>query len=692
MLRLLWLGTLLAGWSSPAALAQPTPTLTFRTLTTTDGLAENSVYTVLQDRRGFLWLGSRDGLNRYDGSNVWVFRNDPKRPTSLSRNFVISLAEDHSGQLWVATGSKGLCRYNPLTNQFQRFQAGPTVGSLVSNFIQVVFCDRAGRIWVGTEEGLSLYEPSTNQFRLFRQASALPANARRNAVRTIAQTPAGALWVGTGEGRLCRLNEHAGLLEPEARWQPTSAITALCADRQGGFWVGTEADGLRYLGPGTASVRVFRASNRPGSLPDDKVRALLLDQKQNLWVGTTNGLGYYERATGTFTSYRHQPGQMHSLPNNNVHALGQDRTGLMWVCTENGVSSFEAQPSSFTTLPVSTKGATPVWAVGEDAAGRAWVGTGDEGLICYNPKTGQRRQFRHDDNDAGSLSADYVRVVYVDRKDRIWVGTQSQGLDCLLPGATRFVHYRHDPTKRNTISDNAIRSICEDTEGRLWIGTEGGLNRYDFKTGLFTAYQHDPANPSSLSNNFVHKIFQDHLGRMWLGTGGGGLCLFDPVTERFRAYQANERVPRSISADFVRTIAEDHAGQLWVGTEGGGLCRLDNVARGLFTVYREAQGLPEDVVFGILEDEQHQLWLSSNKGLVRFTPATGEMHTFDSRDGLPQNEFNVGAYHHGRSGQLYFGGANGVVMFRSAAVRTNPTPPPVVFTNLRKFNQAVELD
>ncbi|RYU80751.1 sensor histidine kinase [Hymenobacter persicinus] len=685
------LGLVLSLAGLRGALAQPAPSPTFRTLSSTNGLSENSVYCLTQDRRGFLWLGTQDGLSRYDGTGFRIFRNDAQRAGSLSSNFIRALAPDQQGQLWVGTGGGGVCRYNPLTERFRAFQHdADSAGSLIDNFVWSVFCDRRGQVWVGTETGLQRFNPQTGRFQLFRHRFAESATARRNSIRTITEDRQGELWVGTGEGQVSRLNEATGTLEAAGRWPASSSITALCPDARGGLWVGTEADGLGYLPAGLAGPRLFRASpTAAGSLPSDAIKAVWLDAQGLLWVGTGAGLARYLPGSGGFVTYRHELATPHSLADNVVLSLFQDRSGLLWAGTEGGVCSFEARPAAFTRYPITPGLPNSVWAVSEDAQRRVWVGTESEGLVCYDPVTKQRRQFRHDPADPGSLSEDFIRALCFDQQGRLWVGTQSEGLDCLEPGATRFTHYRHDPARPNSLSADFIRSLYLDRQNRLWIGTEAGLTLFEPDAQRFTVFRHDPRDPRSLCNNFVRAVLQDQRGAVWVGTGDG-LCRYNPATRTFETFRTDNRTPTSLSSNRVRCIMQDQAGRVWFGTEGGGLCRYDGEQH--FTTFREPQGLPNDVVYGILEDEHHDLWMSTNKGLARLTPASNQFHTFDVRDGLPHDEFNAGAFHRGGSGRLYFGGVKGLVSFRPATVPTNAVPPPVVLTGFRKFDQLVELD
>ena len=683
---ILLLGMLLTSTLAIAAGSEPV----FHTLTTADGLAENSVYSVVQDQRGFLWVGTQDGLSRYDGVGFRTFRANAQRSsTSLASNFVLSLCQDRAGRIWVGTGG-GLSRYDPRTDQFRNYRAEPgDSSSLTSNFVRAVICDQQGWVWAGAEDGLHCYNPTTRRFTVFHHAPTDAANVRQNSVRAVAQDRAGTVWTGNGEGHVSRLDTVRKLLLPDPRLTPAGAITTLYADRSGGLWVGTETGLLRYLPAAGGAMRVFAPGSRPGSLPVGGVNTVFEDQQGTVWVGTNEGLCRFEPTTGTFYRIQHESLNPRSLPNNIVKTLAQDRSGLLWVGTEAGLSSTNPRPSAFGRGVPGLAG--PVWAVTSDAAGQIWVGTEEQGILCYNPATGQRQQYRHEPANSGSLAQDYVRALCFDRRGRLWVGTQSQGLDCLEPGSTRFVHYHNQPQLPNSLSDDFIRSVYEDPQGLLWIGTEAGLNRYDPAMRRFTTFRNQTTNPGSLPNNFVRVTLQDQRGLLWIGTGGGGLSRYDPLSGSFTTFRADGHDPRSLSSNFVRCLLRDRAGTLWVGTEGGGLCRLDDPVAGCFTVFDESKGLPNNVIYGMLEDDKGYLWMSTNKGIARFTPRTQQFHTFDTRDGLIQDEFNAGAAHRTAEGRLYFGGGSGLVDFLPTAIRTNALPPPVVLTGLRKFNRTVEL-
>lgn len=663
--------------------------LTFRTLSAQHGLSGNSVSCLTQDRAGFLWLGTQDGLNRYDGTAFRVFRSDPQRAGTLGSNFVLALDDDPRGGVWVGTGGGGLAYYNPLTETFRTYGAGRD--SLADKFVWSVLCDRQGRVWAGSEYALNLLDPRTGRCRQFRHSKALGGNVRGNSIRSIVQASDGRVWVGTGEGRLSYADERTGQLVPLRDWTPGNIIWSIAATARHELWVGSENGGLCQLNLTTGRRTYFRHEpGRPGSLPSNAVTAVLLDQQEHVWVGTHGG-GLSEYRDGRFTQWLHQPNTLHSLPANNFTCLFQDRTGLMWGGTDQGVCSFEAGANPFS-QPVAPAATGAVWAIAQDAARQLWVGTESNGLVRHDPATGRTTTYRANPADPQALPEDFIRVVRPDRAGRLWVGTKSRGLACLDPATGRFRRFRHNPADPTSLSDDMVRCVYEDRQGRLWVGTEGGLNLVDPVSGRCAVYRHNPADPLSISDNHIRCVYQDRRGRLWIGVGGGGLSEFDPRTGHCRSFRANPADPNSLSSNFVRCVLEDEQGRLWLGTEGGGLACLLDADRGRFRVYREPQGLPNDVIYGMSADDKGNLWMATNKGIARFTPRTGRVCTYDMRDGLPQDEHNAGAYWRSPDGQLWFGGPAGVVAFRPEAVRFNAVPPPVVLTGFRKFNRPATLD
>ena len=416
------------------------------------------------------------------------------------------------------------------------------------------------------------------------------------------------------------------------------------------------------------------------------MRSLWADARGGAWVGSAAGLRYWP-----------SPNQTSPPPplmlTGDVLALAPDGEGQLWAGSGTGVSCLDVRPSAFVRLPIRYA-SDPVWAAAA-TAGALWLGTQHAGLLRLHPRAGTvTEQLRHQPQNPASPADDFVRCVLVDSAGGVWAGTQHAGLDYRPPGASGFRHFRHAAGQAGSLADDFVRCLYRDPlDGSLWVGTEGGLcHLVQLDSGRFVTYQQQLARPQGLPNNFVRCVLRDRAGRLRVGTGGGGLCrLNDARTGRFTVFRANVRDARSLPSNFVRVLCLDKAGRLWVGTEGGGLCRLDDARRGRFTTFNEAQGFPNDVVYGLLlEVATGALWASTNRGLARLAPTTQQLTAFNARDGLPQEEHNAGAACRGPDGRLYFGGPDGLVSFRAAALP--PTPPrPVLLTGLRRFNQPIVL-
>lgn len=706
-----------SGARGQSGTTEPAATIRFKRLTTAEGLSENSAYALLLDHRGFLWIGTQDGLNRYDGTGVRIFKpgTGPADTATLASGFILALAEEARGQgLWVATGGGGLARYNPATERFRVFRAGgPKPSGLPSDFVRAVFVDRDGTVWAGTEAGLCRYEPRGRRFRVVRFATeetAMPrpalaaADARRDAIHAITQTPDGRLWVGTGDGQLAFLDPRLGGLR--TAWRPAPdeaggapavgqrAISALLPDRWR-LWLGTEGDGLRAFEPATGRVRTFRPTSQPGALPASAVRSLLRDRAGTLWVATSGGLSRFNPLTETFATTRHLPGYpTSSLPDDAVTALVQDRSGQLWVATESGVASFTDQPGAFARVPAVL---ADVWAVVPGAPGQVWVGTETTGALLLRPDAPETLPQAIPVGPAG-LPSPFVRALWPEYANgqptpRLWIGTQAHGLVCYDQQTRRCRRFRHDPRDSASLADDYVRGVSQDRAGHLWVSTEGGLSELNPATGRGRSFRANPADPQALPSNYVRQAFEDRASRLWVATGGGGLALLDSARRgRFTVFRHDAARLASLPADFVRCLLETRDGRFWLGTEGGGLARLEDArAPGRFRTWRAADGLPSDVVYALAEDDSGGIWLSTNRGLARFDPQRGTFCRYDARDGLGRDEFNAGAGARTPNGHLYFGGPGGLLTFHPDSLQPNPLTPPVVLTGLRVFDQRIVL-
>lgn len=689
-----------------AASAQPTD-LHFRHLSIEQGLSQSIVTAMLQDRQGFMWFVTEDGLNRFDGYSFKIFKHDARDPSSLIHNEIKCIHEDREGMLWVGSFHRGLERFDPSTGRFTHFQHDPgDSNSLGNDIVWAVLEDRQGRLWVGTGGGgLDLLDRGRGVFSHHRHDPLDAGSLGHDDVRVLCQDREGAIWVGTAGGGLSRLDPATGRCShfrhdpADPRSLSHDDVRSLVEDRDGALWVGTRGGGLCRLARGAEGFDRFRHSpDDEQSLANDVVLALQIDAAGVLWVGTDGGgLNRFHRARGTFSRYRHDPHRPASLAGDRVHSICQDRAGVLWVGTYgNGCSrcNLNRKPFRHHANDPSDPGSLNdniVWSFCEDPAGILWMGTNDGGLNRFDRAAGRFTSYRHDPADPRSLGHNSIRMVIRDREGRLWLATNGGGLDRFDPATGACRHYRHDPRDPRSLSHNELRMVFEDREGAIWVGTYGGgLDRWDPATDGFAHHRHDPRAPRTISNDYVRAACEDAAGILWFGTHGGGLNRFDRAAGAFTTYRNDPEDPATLSNDFVFSLHEDRAGNLWVATYGGGLNLLDR-ENGVFTTIRKSDGLPDDAVYGILEDARGHLWLSTNSGIARFDPASRAVKTYTIADGLQSNEFNGGAYYQSARGEMFFGGINGFNSFFPEEIRDSDYHAPVVFTDFQLSNQTVPL-
>ena len=676
-----------------------------------DGLSQAVVTAVVQDHSGFMWFGTQEGLNRYDGYEFKIFRHDAHEPGSLSHDSIRALYVDRQGTLWVGTDGGGLNRYDPVEDTFSHFRfdlEDPT--SLSDDRVRAILEDRSGILWIGTEGGgLNRFDRDTGLFEAFNHDPANPESLSHNRVSSLFEGPDGVLWVGTDGGGLERFDPQAGGPFQHYRHDPDlqttlsdNRIRTLTGDEDGTLWIGTYEGGLNRLDPASGMLtRFLNDPEDPTSLSANRVRGIFRDRSEVLWIGTDNGLNALRSDGLSFAQFRSDPEDLLSLSDDRVISIFQDRGGVLWVGTYRGLNKWNSTLGGFTHhRPVRDSETGPssdvVTAFHDDTDGSIWIGTYGGGLNRWNRVTGTYEYFRHDPGDPNSLSDDRVSSILVDGKGTLWVGTFTGGLNRFDRATRSFTRWRHDPENHKTLSDDGITAIVKGGRGDLWIGTyRAGLNRFDSSSGLVSRYRHDSENPTSLSSDRVVALHLDGEGVLWVGTDGGGLSRMDVDRGRFSHYRHSPDNPWSLSSDHVWAIHGDATGVLWIGTQGGGLNRWlpseRTRHRGRFEHFAYRDGLPSSVVYGILSDRRGNVWLSTNRGISRFNPRTGVIKNYNRSHGLQGEDFNSGAYFRSQSGEMFFGGSSGFNVFLPEAIADNAHVPPVVLTSFLKLNQPVNL-
>jgi ligand-binding sensor domain-containing protein/signal transduction histidine kinase len=680
----------------------------FKRYTAEDGLEGSHISALLQDRQGFLWVGTGSGLFRFDGYSFKAFKSAPTDTASLSDNFINALYEEArpGGMLWVGT-TNGLNAFDPRTEKFTHFrneqkEADPAL----QNFVQALWEDGSGALWVGTHRGAYRFDPAAQKFMPFGlhlRAHALPENLDAS---TIIAERDGTMWLGTFGQGLFRLEPQSGavtqyLHEPgDAQSLGSNHILALAQDRSGTIWIGTHKGGFARVRPGEKKPASVSVKNSGGE-DFSTIGAIVEDTEGVLWLGTSGaGLIAHEPASGDYRVFKSVPNNPHTLSNDWILAQYVDRAGNLWIGTNRGLNKLQTPRKKIghlKNIPGDPRSLihNNVNAITEDREGKLWIGT-EQGVSVFDAQSQWLANYANDPDDANSLSQNFVQALREDKNGEMWIGTFGKGLSRLDRARRSFTHFRREASEAGSLSQNFVSTIYEDRRGDLWIGTLGGLNKLDRSRKRFVRYLTNPENPRSISHNGVTCTFEDSANRFWIGTYGGGLNRMHRDHAEFKRYQSDRANPASLSDDIVYTIFEDAQGILWIGTNGG-LNRFDPAAE-KFEHYSEQDGLPNNVVFGILGEAgaPNKLWISTHNGLCTFNdllPAGQKFVKFEARkDGLQANEFNQCAFYQSPSGELFFGGPNGVNRFYPQDLKTKSAAPNVVLTAFNKLNKAVTLD
>ena len=661
------------------------PSLRFEQLGVEQGLAQESVLAIVQDRQGFMWFGSQAGLSRYDGYRSITYRNELSNPASLADNWVRVLHVDRDGRLWAGTDG-GLDRFDPATRSFIHYlpHEEPRRGN-GNRHVRAIVDDGAGAFWIATGDGLQHFDPASGRFRVWHHAAGAPASLGDDEVNALAQDGSGRLWVGTASG-LDALAPGAADFEHYGDSADIQNVQALLVDARQTLWIGAGRGLAQWPLKGGAAQR--RRLGPAAGLPGSPVTAIYQDAAAHVWVGSfSDGLYRWQASRGRFKRYSHSPSDSHSLADNRISALYQDRSGTFWAGTwYRGVSRVDLGSGGFARI-VALADAAPappdsrVRAIADDGHGGLWLGT-NHGLNRFDPASGQVLAFRPAPGAASALNSQQVSALWRGAAGDLWIGG-NKGINHLDPAGNSL------GSVALSGPDAIIRGIMGDRDGMLWIGSRGGLHRLDPRSGSLKAFRHDPADSASLADNSVRPMLEDRHGGLWIGTFNG-LDLLERKTGRFRHFRHDARDPHSLSHDEVHYLFEDRAGTLWVGTASG-LNRMETGPDGAprFRRYLRQDGIADDAIAAILDDDTGGLWLSSNSGISRLDTRSGQVRNYAGSDGTIEGAYFDGSAARGADGTLYFGGFNGVTAFAPAAIRANGVAPAVVITDLQIFNQSV---
>lgn len=656
-------------------------------LTTADGLSDNMVFNGLQDRHGFMWFGTRDGLNRYDGYSFTVFRHNAKDSFSLINNAVTNLFEDSNGNLWVGTKG-GIHKYNPTTERFTRY----TDSLLLSGQSISSLCDDVqGNIWMTTSppsSRLIKLNVQARKFIYYNYSSDDIYSLNWKIANEVCRDSIGNIWVITDMG----LNRYDirrdgfinGRNTPGYLYPALGAVEFFGANIGNYLWISDKTDRafrVTYRDD-TLTTRTYTPAAK-GRILGNIVSGILPHQNNMFWIGTYgNGVYLLDTLMGRYIHFPQDQHSSYSIPGNRVFGLCKDRSGNVWFFTEGGIAKFHYQTRRFEHYNATTGlSSDNIRSIIKDKAGALWIGTAGKGIDSY--KSGRARHYVPPDPYRKEIWRSTVNVLYQGRSHNLWAGS-NEGLYTVTTSSNRYI-----PSLLK-IQGWKIWSMLEDKQGYLWVGTlHNGVTRVNLQTKECTYFLQNKTSEREVGTS-VFSLLESSGNILWMGTSAG-LYRINTVANSWKHYYYSPGDTAGLGNNDIWYIHESSNGILWLGTSGGGFIRFDPKTE-TFRHFTERDGLPSNIICGILEDAHGNLWISSNKGLIRFTQATEKITTFDVGDGLYISEFHFKTCFKDIDGSMYFGGIGGYIHFHPDSIKANPAPPPMLFTGFKVFDQYLQFD
>ncbi|WP_300385646.1 sensor histidine kinase [Clostridium sp.] len=674
-----------------SALGNKDKNINFKRITVEDGLSQTTIEYMFQDSRGNVWIGTDDGLNKYNGDKFEVYRYDPENKNSISANCVVAITEDEYGDIWVGT-SIGINKINTKTKEIKSYLSGVSGCNLSNNSISEILIDSKKDMYVATADGLNKYNKETDNFERLFYSEDEEKTLTNQAVYSIAEDAFGDLWIGTEDGlnKIIRSNDKIIKYYPDGTDKSISGnfIYKLFADDKGSLWIGTNGDGLNKLNINTGDIEIYKNKKEDNnSISEDTILGIIEDSRGIVWIATNKGLNRFDETDKKFISYESKIYDLKSIVNNYTISLMEDSSGAIWVGTYDGISIFNpvSKFRNYKKDPFSSNSITDnmISGIYEDDDGMLWVGTVSDGLNLIDRETGKINNYKKSPNENSISDNEIKQIVGID--DEIWIAT-SNGLNKYDKKTKKFTNYYNVPSKDNSLINNSIKSLYIDNENNLLIGTENGLCIFDRKDS-FKSYNQILESSGVYVKTF-NNIVQDKDGLFWIACGfDEGIISIDNKAEMAKHYVKNDDNNGSLSFNSVKAIAVDSKNNVWIGTQYG-LNKFDRETE-KFTIYKESDGLSNNFISGILFDENDNLWISTNYGISNFDTEKKKFSNFDVNDGIQGNEFNGLAYFKSKSGEMFFGGINGLTSFNPENIEENTFRGSVSVDSIYNINDEI---
>ncbi|MDP9080781.1 MAG: response regulator [Bacteroidota bacterium] len=643
-----------------------------KTYNINNGLPSNSTTCAIKDRNGFLWVGTQNGLCRFDGYNFKTFINIPGDSTSLTNNYINTITEDKAGRIWVGT-LDGLNLLDPLTEEFKRFNHQDKVpASLSNNKIWSLLADNENNIWVGTDDGFDRFIEKTKSFEIFQPNPSDKNAIKGKSVNAIVEDRENNLWLGNWSGGLNRFDKRTKKFVnfPQAQSandKNPNDVWSICLDDDGSIWVGTYWKGLFKFDTKSAKFTAY-----PSPDNEDQGVFRILNLGHHLMVlGGNEGFYWFNSLTNTWQ-------KINDLTSFQQAGLMQDNNGIIWVCSMEGLTKLDKQQYKFAFYPFFNGKRIVKSILVKDQA--VWVGT-NNGLTTIQLNTKASHTFFHSE-DPKSIGSNATNKLYLDSAGKLWVLTEF-GFDEYDEKNGTFTHHSHHSILGSFFNEDVFRDILEVNTGEYWLATDAGLKIFHSKTNTYTHYYNQKDKPYSLSSNHLYCLLKDEKGNVWIGTEGGGLNRFDQASQRFYNYQANDKKNGSISNNEIHHIFLDSHNNIWICTQDG--LNKYNEHTDSFRVFSKKDGFASNVFKQMVEDSKGNLWIATETGVSCFNPQSLKVTNFDDGDGVFVNSVIYKVNDH----QILLGGNKGLVSFDPLGVNYNKVAPQVYFSDLQVFNKSI---
>lgn len=654
--------------------------INFKNITSEDGLSQGTVETIIQDDQGYIWLGINDGLCRYNGYEFKIYKHDEELENSITNNYIVDIKQDNSGNIWGGTAN-GLSKIDTKTDLITNYNMNDEEKSLSHYNIGDILITKSGDVLVGTSDGLNIYNEKKDEFyRIFNKDSDLSSQF----IRSLAEDENQNIWVATNNGiDKIDIKNNKNIISFKTGHGKfdisENDIYVVRYDPKGYIWAGALKEGLNRIDINTNEVKQYKNDDRDEkSLPGNYVKDILRDSSGNLWVGTDNGLAKYNEQTENFATYKNKIYDKTSLVNDEVFSIQEDESGLIWVGTYAGISMFDPNTNiehykkdPFDENSISDNSIHGIY---EDKDGLLWVGTNSKGVNVINRKNYNVKHLNKTSKDYPISDDNINDIVGIDNK--IFIATKN-GLNEVDKDLKTINIYNTE----DGICNNNITALFADSKKNVWIGTANGISVLNTNTNEIIDIT-DILTNHNIEDKYIKVIYEDSKGNYWVGCFiDGGLVKIDPNKRTIENYRNKKEDKTSISSNNIRSIVEDKNGNLYIGTSYG-LNKL-NESNNTFERYSEKDGLSNNTVYGLLVDDNNNLWASTNLGISKLDTNTMTFETFNIIDGFQGNEFNGRAYYKNKSGELFFGGINGLNIFRPNDINRSRYVPTVIFDEFK---------